>query len=158
MCADAMQDCTAVSYTHLDVYKRQEQVRSVKWQIPVNLVSGNLMVTFDSVFAAGIHKNSSTDNVCVQENLRVCLLYTSITVENIIDGLYLKCVHQPASMVKRQALQLILEEGKVMTAQRIYRRLQTLHLPENKMQELRREFTQDDHGKWYENHPNSPQM
>ena len=24
------------------------------------------MVTFDSVFAAGIHKNSSTDNVCVQ--------------------------------------------------------------------------------------------
>ena len=45
-----------------------------------------------------------------------------------------------------------------MTAQRIYRRLQTLHLPENKMQELRREFTQDDHGKWYENHPNSPQM
>ena len=26
------------------------------------------------------------------------------------------------------------------------------------MQELRREFTQDDHGKWYENHPNSPQM
>ena len=45
-----------------------------------------------------------------------------------------------------------------MTAQRIYRRLQTLHLPENKMQELRREFTQDDHGKWYENHPNSSQM
>lgn len=85
-------------------------------------------------------------------------LACDITVENIIDGLYLKCVHQPASMVKRQALKLILEEGKVMTAQRIYRRLQTLHLPENKMQELRREFTQDDHGKWYENHPNSPQM
>ena len=85
-------------------------------------------------------------------------LACDITVENIIDGLYLKCVHQPASMVKRQALQLILEEGKVMTAQRIYRKLQTLHLPENKMQELRREFTQDDHGKWYENHPNSPQM
>lgn len=85
-------------------------------------------------------------------------LACDITVENIIDGLYLKCVHQPASMVKRQALKLILEEGKVMTAQRIYRRLQTLHLPENKMQELRREFIQDDHGKWYENHPNSPQM
>lgn len=67
-------------------------------------------------------------------------LACDITVENIIDGLYLKCVHQPASMVKRQALKLILEEGKVMTAQRIYRRLQTLHLPENKMQELRREL------------------
>ena len=36
----------------------------------------------------------------------------------MIDGLYLKCVHQPASMVKRQALSLILEEGKVPTAQR----------------------------------------
>ena len=49
----------------------EEQVRSVKWQITVNLISGNLMVTFDSVFTAGIHKNSSTDDVCVQENLRV---------------------------------------------------------------------------------------
>ena len=67
-------------------------------------------------------------------------LACDIAVENMIDGLYLKCVHQPASMVKRQALSLILEEGKVPTAQRIYRRLQTLHLPENKMQELRREF------------------
>ena len=85
-------------------------------------------------------------------------LACDITVEHIIDGLYLKCVHQPASMVKRQALQLILEEGKVPTAQRVYRRLQTLHLPENKMQELRREFAQDDHSKWYESHPNSPQM
>ena len=85
-------------------------------------------------------------------------LACDIAVENMIDGLYLKCVHQPASMVKRQALSLILEEGKVPTAQRIYRRLQTLHLPENKMQELRREFSQDDHSKWYENHPNSPQM
>ena len=85
-------------------------------------------------------------------------LACDIAVENMIDGLYLKCVHQPASMVKRQALSLILEEGKVPTAQRIYRRLQTLHLPENKMQELRRGFSQDDHSKWYENHPNSPQM
>ena len=64
-------------------------------------------------------------------------LACDITVENIIDGLYLKCVHLPVSMVKRQALQLILEEGKVLTAQRVYRKLQSLHLPENKMQELR---------------------
>jgi len=85
-------------------------------------------------------------------------LACDITVENLIDGLYLKCVHQPASMVKRQALQLILEEGKVLTAQRVYRKLQTLHLPENRMQELRREFAQDDHSKWYEKHPDSPVM
>lgn len=42
------------------------------------------------------------------------ILHVTLQWKNIIDGLYLKCVHQPASMVKRQALQLILEEGKVM--------------------------------------------
>ena len=85
-------------------------------------------------------------------------LACDITVENMIDSLYLKCVHQPASMAKRQALSMILEEGKVPTAQRVYRRLQTLHLPENKMQELRREFSLDDHRKWYENPPGSPML
>ena len=49
----------------------EKQIRPVKRQITVNLICGNLMITLDSVFAAGIHKNSSTDNVCVQENLRV---------------------------------------------------------------------------------------
>ena len=29
------------------------------------------MITFDAVFAAGIHENSSSFDVCVQENLRV---------------------------------------------------------------------------------------
>lgn len=49
-------------------------------------------------------------------------LACDIAVETIIDGLHLKCVHQPVSMGKRQALSLILEDGKVMTAQQ--------HLPE----------------------------
>ena len=85
-------------------------------------------------------------------------LACDIAVESMIDGLYLKCVHQPVSMAKRQALELLSEKGKVLTAQRIYRRLQELHLPENKMQELKREFYQDDHSKWYETAPRSPQM
>lgn len=85
-------------------------------------------------------------------------LACDITVENIIDSLYLKCVHKPVSMLKRQALSLILEEKKIMTAQRVYRKLQELHLPEVKMQELKREFCQDDHRKWYEEIPKSSQM
>lgn len=85
-------------------------------------------------------------------------LACDIAVETIIDGLHLKCVHQPVSMGKRQALSLILEDGKVMTAQRIYRKLQTLRLPEAKLQELRREFYQDDHSKWYDSRPENPQM
>ena len=49
----------------------EEQVRSVKRQVAVNLVSGNLMITFDAVFAACVHQHCGTDNVGVQENLRV---------------------------------------------------------------------------------------
>ena len=49
----------------------EEQVRSVKRQVTVNLVSGNLMITFDAVFAACVHQHCGTDNVGVQENLRV---------------------------------------------------------------------------------------
>ena len=83
-------------------------------------------------------------------------LACDVTVETIIDGLYVKCVHQPQTMARRQALDLLLEEGKTVTAQRLYRKLQTLHLPEAKMQELRREFYVDDHRKWYETPPNHP--
>ena len=49
----------------------EKQIRSVKRQITVNLIGGNLMITLDSVFAACIHQNSSADNIGVQENLRV---------------------------------------------------------------------------------------
>ena len=85
-------------------------------------------------------------------------LACDITVETIIDGLYLKCVHQPVSMAKRQALALLMEEGKVMTAQRLYRKLQTLHLPRPRIEELKRLFSQDDHARWYEKKPEGPQM
>lgn len=83
-------------------------------------------------------------------------LACDIAAEAIIDGLYLKCVHQPPTMARRQAMELILEKGKTATAQRIYKRLCSLHLPEPKMQELRREFYMDDHRKWYETPPGHP--
>ena len=49
----------------------EEEVRSVKRKISVNLICGNLMITLDSVFTAGIHENSSTLDVGVKEYLRV---------------------------------------------------------------------------------------
>ena len=49
----------------------EEEVRAVEWQIAVYFISGYLMITLDSVLSAGIHQNSSTDDVRVQENLRV---------------------------------------------------------------------------------------
>lgn len=85
-------------------------------------------------------------------------LACDVAVEQMIDGLYLKCVHRPSNSVRRQALQLLKEENKVLTAQRVYRRLRELHLPEAKMQEFRREFYADDHKKWYETPPTHPRV
>ena len=83
-------------------------------------------------------------------------LACDVAVEEILDGLYLKCIHIPQSAARRQAKALLLKEGRVVTAQRVYRRLQKLHLPQNRMDELKREFTVDDHRKWYETPPGHP--
>lgn len=83
-------------------------------------------------------------------------LACDVAVEEILDGLYLKCIHIPQSAARRQAKALLLKEGRVVTAQRVYRRLQKLHLPQNRMDELKREFTVDDHRKWYETLPGHP--
>ena len=83
-------------------------------------------------------------------------LACDVAVEEILDGLYLKCIHIPQSAARRQAKALLLKEGRVVTAQRVYRKLQKLHLPQNRMDELKREFTVDDHRKWYETLPGHP--
>lgn len=83
-------------------------------------------------------------------------LACDVAVEEILDGLYLKCIHIPQSAARRKAKTLLLEEGKTVTAQRIYRKLQTLHLPQSKIDELKREFAVDDHRKWHESMPNHP--
>ena len=84
-------------------------------------------------------------------------LACDVVVEEIIDGLYVKCVHRPVTMVRRQAEALLLEKGKVMTAQKVHRRLCSLHLAKAKIEELKREFTLDDHRKWYDSGKNKSQ-
>ena len=49
----------------------EEQVRSVKWKIAVHFIGRYLMITLDSVFSAGIHKNSSTFDISIKENFRI---------------------------------------------------------------------------------------
>lgn len=83
-------------------------------------------------------------------------LACDVTVESIIDGLYLKCVHLPVSAVRRQAMELLCEKGKTVTAQRVYDRLEKLQLPDKKMREFIQEFCIDDHKKWYEHAPKHP--
>ncbi len=50
---------------------REEQVRAVKGKIPIYFVGGNLMVTGDSIFPAGIHQHSSSLDVGVQKYFRL---------------------------------------------------------------------------------------
>ena len=83
-------------------------------------------------------------------------LACDVAVEEVLDGLYLKCIHIPQSAGRRRAKALLLDEGMVVTAQRVYRKLQKLHLPQNRMDELKREFTVDDHRKWHETPPRNP--
>ena len=80
-------------------------------------------------------------------------LACDMAVEQIIDGLYVKCVHVPPSAYKRYALEKLREPGKIMTAQRLYHKIKSLALPNGEIRRMRREFYVDDHGKWYERAP-----
>ena len=54
------------------VYKLfEEEIRAVERQIAVYFICRYLMVTFDTIFSAGIHQNCSTFNVCIQEYFRI---------------------------------------------------------------------------------------
>ena len=49
----------------------KEQIRPVDRQVSVYLVGTDLMIPFNTIFAAGIHQNSRTDDICLQEDFRV---------------------------------------------------------------------------------------
>ena len=50
---------------------REEKIRSVQRKIAVNFIGGNLMIAGDTVFAAGIHQDSRSFNIGIEENFRV---------------------------------------------------------------------------------------
>lgn len=102
-------------------------------------------------------------------------LACDIAMEHVIDGLHQKCVHVPSSPLRREtylrigkALQrgdgedeasgkkeVIPTSGKrpVMTAQRVYRALRAMRLPERRFQLLQQEFMIDSHDLWEEESP-----
>ena len=84
-------------------------------------------------------------------------LACDMAVEQVIDGLYVKCVHIPHSAYKRYAWEKVFSDGKVPTAQRLYRKIQSLSLSNGEITRMRREFYTDDHGKWYEGTQNKNQ-
>ena len=92
-------------------------------------------------------------------------LSCDIAMEYVIDGLYQKCVHVPRSALRREMylrLEKALAEksraGKkggggravtpVLTAERVYRVLLEMELPERRLDMLRAEFFVDSHDLW----------
>lgn len=75
-------------------------------------------------------------------------LACDMTVEYIIDGLSQKCLHRRRSLLRREWYQRMKENGGVVTAERVYRMLCQLHLPQPAIEELSMEFYADDHRFW----------
>lgn len=86
-------------------------------------------------------------------------LACDIAAEHLIDGLYLKAVQAPKSMFRRQAFRRLLTEGRVPTAEQIYRNLCRLHPSARELEELKAEFVSDDHRYWEEEEsPGQPDL
>ncbi|MCC8067059.1 MAG: metallopeptidase, partial [Clostridiales bacterium] len=113
-------------------------------------------------------------------------LACDIAVESVIDGLYLNAVHSPMSALRRRFYRTLKDDIKaednitspekpcstdtivsvkseersanpVLTAQRIYRFFCNTHLIQAQLDQLKWEFTVDDHSRWEdEKKPSSP--
>lgn len=75
-------------------------------------------------------------------------LACDMATEFLIDGLYLKCVHVPQSVYRREWFGRLRQEGKVITAEYLYKKLLLMQPDMHELDRLRQEFVQDDHSKW----------
>ena len=79
-------------------------------------------------------------------------LSCDIAMEYVIDGLYQKCVHVPRSALRREIYlrleKALSERGPVLTAERVYRALLEMELPDRRLDMLKAEFFVDSHDLW----------
>lgn len=79
-------------------------------------------------------------------------LACDIAVESVIDGLYLRCVHVPAALYRRDWYGRLGKRLKVLNAEGVYRELSRMQreagLTEKQLARLAEEFYVDDHGFW----------
>lgn len=106
-------------------------------------------------------------------------LACDIAMENVIDGLYQKCIHVPKSPLRRETYLRIgkqlagaekgvkqnpdgmdkraggesLSPPPVLTAERVYRALLDMKLPERRVRLLQKEFMVDSHDLWDQDLP-----
>lgn len=82
-------------------------------------------------------------------------LACDVAVEYVIDGLYLKALHQPMSAQRREYYRKLKAEDEtaVVTAERVYRSLCQSHMLQSQLDLLKWEFTVDDHSRWEQDNP-----
>lgn len=83
-------------------------------------------------------------------------LACDITAEYIIDGLSQKCVYMRKTALRREWYRKLEAEIGVVTAQKVYRYLHTLRLPDQALRGLRAEFCTDDHRDWQNDRKSQP--
>lgn len=81
-------------------------------------------------------------------------LACDIAAEYVIDGLYLRAVHIPKSMVRREYYQKLKALGGTVTAERVYRSLCMEHPVQARLDMLKHEFRVDDHSRWEQDSEN----
>ncbi len=75
-------------------------------------------------------------------------LACDMAAESVIDGLYLPCIHVPATLYRRDWYGRLGKWNQVLNAQGIYRILREMDLPEKSLRRLAEEFYVDDHQYW----------
>ena len=75
-------------------------------------------------------------------------LACDMAAESVIDGLYLPCIHVPATLCRRDWYGRLGKRLQVLNAQGIYRILREMDLPEKGLRRLAEEFYVDDHQYW----------
>ena len=85
-------------------------------------------------------------------------LACDIAVEYVIDGLQLRAVHVPKTMLRREYYRKLKEAGGTVTAQKVYRELCLEHPQTMRFEQLVREFRVDDHSHWEEESQKNPNM
>lgn len=75
-------------------------------------------------------------------------LACDMAAESVIDGLYLPCIHVPATLYRRDWYGRLGKRLQVLNAQGIYRILREMDLPEKSLRRLAEEFYVDDHQYW----------
>ncbi len=77
-------------------------------------------------------------------------LACDIAAENLIDGLYVKCVYRHGSGFRRETYKRLAKECRAVTAEGVYRFLEKEWMKNGTLVKYQEEFHVDDHSQWKE--------